>query len=115
MTLVDDASIYVGDYTLFGPNVTLATAGHHVLSELRKQEYQFNVHIYIGKNCWLGAGVIVLPRIKIGDNAVVVAGSVATKYLPDNVVAVGNPCHILRKVNEHDKDFYLKNRKILLA
>lgn len=113
MTLVDDTSIYVGDYTLFGPNVTLATAGHHVLPELRKQGYQFNVPIYIGKNCWLGAGVIVLPRIKIGDNAVVVAGSVATKDLPDNVVAVGNHCHILRKVNEHDKDFILKIKRYI--
>lgn len=65
------------------------------------------------KNCWLGAGVIVLPRIKIGDNAVVVAGSVATKDLPDNVVAVGNPCHILRKVNEHDKDFILKIKRYI--
>ncbi len=108
LTLVDDTFIYVGDFTLFGPNVTLATAGHHVLPELRKQGYQFNVPIYIGKNCWIGAGVIVLPGIKIGDNAVVVAVSVVTKDLPDNVVAVGNPCHILRRVNEHDKDFILK-------
>lgn len=114
LTLVDDTSIYVGDYTLFGPNVTLATAGHPILPDLRKQGYQFNIPIYIGKNCWLGAGVIVLPGVKIGDNVVVGAGSVVTKDLPDNVVAVGNPCHILREINEHDKEFYFKNRKIHL-
>ena len=115
LTMVDDTHIYVGDYTMFGPNVTIATAGHPILPELREKAYQYNAPVHIGKNCWLGAGVIVLPGITIGDNVVIGAGSIVTKDLPPNVVAVGNPCRILRKINEHDKEYYFKNRKIDLA
>ncbi len=114
LTLVDDTHIYVGDHTMIGPNVVLATAGHPILPELRPDAYQFNLPIHIGKNCWLGAGVIVLPGITIGDNSVIGAGSVVTKDIPANVVAVGNPCKVLREINEHDKIFYYKNRKINL-
>lgn len=112
LTCVDDTHIYVGDYTMFGPNVTLATAGHPILPELREQAYQYNAPVRIGKNCWIGAGVVVLPGITIGDNVVVGAGSVVTKDLPSNVVAVGNPCRVLRTVNEHDREYYFKDRKI---
>lgn len=112
LTLVDDTHIYVGDCTLFGPNVTLATAGHPILPELREQGYQYNAPIRIGRNCWIGAGAVILPGITIGDNVVVGAGSVVTKDLPDNVVAVGNPCHVLRRINEHDRQYYFKSRKI---
>lgn len=112
LTLVDDTHIYVGDYTMFGPNVTLATAGHPILPELRKRGYQYNMPVRIGKNCWLGAGVIVLPGVTIGDNCVIGAGSVVTKSIPDGVVAVGNPCRVLRPIGEKDEEFYFKNRKI---
>ncbi len=112
LTLVDDTHIFVGDYTMFGPNVTVATAGHPILPELREQGYQYNAPVHIGKNCWLGAGVIVLPGVTIGDNVVIGAGSVVTKDIPSNVVAVGNPCRVMREVNQRDKEFYFKNRKI---
>lgn len=111
-TFVDDTHIYVGDYTMFGPNVTIATAGHPILPELREQGLQYNMPVRIGKNCWLGAGAIVMPGVTIGDNVVVGAGSVVTKDLPSNVVAVGNPCRVMREVNEHDRVFYYKDRKI---
>ncbi|MGB6178458.1 sugar O-acetyltransferase [Carnobacterium sp.] len=112
LTLVDDTYIYVGDYTMFGPNVVVATGGHPILPELRKKAYQYNIPVHIGKNCWIGAGAIILPGITIGENVVVGAGSVVTKDLPDNVVAVGNPCRILREINKHDEDYYFKNKKI---
>lgn len=112
LTMVDDTHIYVGDYTMFGPNVTVATAGHPILPELREHGYQYNAAVHIGKNCWIGAGAIILPGITIGNNVVVGAGSVVTKNLPDNVVAVGNPCKILREVNDRDKEFYFKDKKI---
>lgn len=96
LTCVDDTHIYIGDYTMIGPNVTIATAGHPLEPELREQGYQCNKPVHIGKNCWLGAGVIIVPGVTVGDNVVIGAGSIVTKDLPSNVVAVGNPCRILR-------------------
>lgn len=112
LTLVDDTHIYVGDYTMLGPNVVIATAGHPILPELREKAYQYNMPVNIGKNCWLGAGVIVLPGVTIGDNSVIGAGSVVTKDIPSNVIAVGNPCRVLREISDHDRQFYFKDRKI---
>ena len=112
LTLVDDTHIYIGDYTMIGPNVTIATAGHPILPELRNQNMQYNVPVYIGKSVWIGAGVIILPGVTIGDGTVIGAGSVVTKDIPPNVVAVGNPCRILRKINEQDRIYYFKDKKI---
>ncbi len=112
LTLVDDTHIYVGDCTQFGPNVVLATAGHPILPELRERGYQYNAPIRIGRNCWLGSGVLVMPGITIGNNVVIGAGAVVTHDLPDNVVAVGNPCKILREVHDRDREYYFKNLKI---
>ena len=112
LTLVDDTHIYVGDDTMFGPNVTLATAGHPIHPELRGRGLQFNMPIRIGSRCWLGAGVIVMPGVTIGDDTVIGAGSVVTKDIPSGVVAVGNPCRVIRQIGEHDREYYFKDRKI---
>lgn len=112
LTLVDDTHIYVGDCTMFGPNVTLATAGHPILADLRVHGYQYNAPIRIGKNCWLGAGAIVMPGVTIGDNVVIGAGSIVTKDIPSNVVAVGNPCRVMREIGEKDREFYFKDKKV---
>lgn len=112
LTMVDDTHIYVGDYTMFEPNVTVTTAGHPILPELREQGYQYNAAIHIGRNCWIGSGVMIMPGIIIGDNVVIGAGSVVTHDLPSNVVAVGTPCKVLREVGEHDREYYFKEHKI---
>ncbi|MBQ7348754.1 MAG: sugar O-acetyltransferase [Clostridia bacterium] len=112
LTLVDDTHIYVGDYTMFGPNVTVATAGHPVYPTLREKGYQYNFSVKIGKNCWIGAGAVIVPGVTIGDNTVIGAGSVVTKEIPSGVVAVGNPCRVLREISAHDKEYYFKDRKI---
>ena len=112
LTLVDDTHIHIGDHTMLGPNVVLAAGGHPILPELRERGMQFNMPIRIGRNCWLGAGVIVMPGVTIGDNTVIGAGSVVTRDIPANVVAVGNPCRVLREVGEHDRVYYFKDRKI---
>lgn len=112
LTLVDDTHIYVGDYTMFGPNVTLATAGHPLAPELRAKGLQYNMPITIGSNCWLGAGVIVMPGITIGDNTVIGAGSVVTRDIPSGVVAVGNPCRVLRPIGQRDREYYWRDRRI---
>ena len=112
LTLVDDTHIYVGDYTMFGPNVTIATAGHPILPELRQQGYQYNAPVRIGKNCWIGAGALIMPGVTIGDNVVIGAGSIVTKDIPSNVVAVGNPCKVMREIGVRDKEYYFKDYKI---
>lgn len=112
LTLVDDTDIYVGDKVMFGPNVTVATAGHPIDPELRYQAMQYNIPVHIGENVWIGANAVVLPGVTIGDNSVIGAGSVVTKDIPANVVAVGNPCRVLREIGEHDREYYYKDRKI---
>ena len=112
LTLVDDGDIYVGDRVMMGPNVVLATAGHPVEPELRRNVAQFNLPIHIGANVWLGAGCIVLPGVTIGENSVIGAGSVVTKDIPANVVAVGNPCQVLRPIGPRDREYYYRDRPI---
>ena len=112
LTLVDDTHIYVGDNTLFSPNVTVATAGHPIQPERRRKAYQYNIPVRIGRNCWIGAGAVIVPGVTIGDNTVIGAGSVVTKDIPANVVAVGNPCRVMRQIGEKDDIYYYKGRKI---
>ena len=112
LTLVDDTHIYVGDNTMFGPNVVVATAGHPLLPELREQSFQYNAPVHIGRNCWIGAGAILLPGVTVGDNAVIGAGSIVTRDVPASVLAVGNPCRVLREIGEHDRAYYFKDRRI---
>ena len=103
LTCVDDTHIYVGDNTLIGPNVTIATAAHPFDRGQREQGLQFNLPVHIGKNCWIGAGAIILPGVTVGDDTVIGAGSIVTKDIPSGVVAVGDPCRVLRRAEEKDK------------
>lgn len=112
LTLVDDGEIFVGNNVMFAPNVIVATATHPVHPELRKKQAQYNLPIYIGNNVWIGAGSIILPGVKIGDNSVIGAGSIVTKDIPANVVAVRNPCRVLREIDENDMKYYHKDMKI---
>ena len=112
LTMVDDGHIYVGDYVMFGPNVTVITATHPINPQLRSQAYQYNKDVYIGENAWIGAGVMILPGVHIGKNSVIGAGSVVTKDIPDDVVAAGNPCRILRPIDERDEKYYDRDKEI---
>ena len=112
LTMVDDTHIYVGDYTLFAPNVVVATAGHPIGPELRARGLQYNAAVHIGKNCWIGAGALIMPGVTIGDNTVIGAGSVVTKDIPSGVVAVGNPCRVMREITERDREVYFQGRLV---
>lgn len=112
LTFVDDGEIHIGDRTMFGPNVTLVTAGHPIEPALRRYSYQFNRPVHIGANVWLGTGVIVLPGVTIGDNSVIGAGSVVTRDIPANVVAMGVPCRVRRKIGARDRQRLYDGRSI---
>lgn len=112
LTLVDDTHIYVGSHTMIGPNVIIATGGHPVLPALREEGYQYNMPVHIGQNCWIGAGAILLPGVTVGDNTVIGAGSVVTRDIPANVVAVGNPCRVMRPIDDRDRAYYFRQRAV---
>lgn len=112
LTLVDDGNIFIGDHVLIAPNVTISATGHPVHPELRKQLAQFSIPVVIGNNVWIGANAVILPGVHIGDNTVIGAGSVVTKDIPANVVAVGNPCRVLREIGEKDRKYFYQNREI---
>lgn len=112
LTLVDDADIFVGDNVMFGPNVTVATAAHPIDPDLRRKQAQYNLSVHIGSNVWIGANAVVLPGISIGENSIIGAGSVVSKDIPPNVVAVGCPCRVLREINDDDRRFYNKRHLI---
>lgn len=112
LTLVDDGHIYVGDKVMFGPNVVIATANHPIEAGLRSRGLQYNKDVYIAENAWIGAGVIIVPGVRIGRNTVIGAGSVVTRDIPDHVVAVGNPCRVLREVSDRDREFFFRDERI---
>lgn len=112
LTLVDDADIYFGDFVMVAPNVTIATAAHPLAPELREKMIQYNLPVRVGDRVWIGAGAILLPGVSIGENSVIGAGSVVTHDIPANVVAVGNPCRVLRPITERDRQYFRGNMPI---
>lgn len=112
LVIVDDIDVYIGEHVMIAPNVTITPTGHPVDPDLRKPGTQFSIPVRIGNNVWIGSNAVILPGVTIGDNSVIGAGSVVTHDIPKNVVAVGNPCRVLREINERDKEFYYKNRRV---
>ena len=107
---VDDGKIIIGNKVMFGPSVTIATVGHPINPNYR--EYMYCDPVVIEDNCWIGANVTITPGVKIGENSVIGAGSVVTKDIPANSIAVGNPCKVLREISEDDMKYYYKDREI---
>ena len=107
--ILDCAKVIIGDNVLFAPNVSLYTAGHPIHYTIRNQEIEYAFPITIGNNVWIGGNVVINPGITIGDNTVIGAGSIVTKNIPANVIAVGNSCKVLRQINDEDKLYYFKN------
>lgn len=107
--ILDVGKVIIGDDVKFGPNVSLYTAGHPIHPDSRNSGYEYGIGITIGNNVWLGGNVVVNPGVHIGTNAVIGSGSVVTRDIPDNVIAVGNPCKVIREITEEDRKYYYKN------
>lgn len=112
LTVVDDGNVYIGNKVMCGPNVTIATANHPILPQLREKGLQYNRDVHIEDNVWIGAGAVIVPGVTIGENSVIGAGSIVTKDIPTNTVAVGNPCRVVREINEHDREYFFREEKI---
>ena len=109
--ILDVAKVTIGDNVMLAPNVTISTAGHPVHPTSRNSGYEYGIPITIGDNVWLGANVMINPGVTIGNNVVIGSGSVVTKDIPNNVIAVGNPCRVLRAITEEDRPYYYKNNR----
>lgn len=107
---IDDGQITIGKKVMFGPAVTIATVGHPINPQMR--EYMYTAPVTIEDNCWIGAGTTICPGVTIGEDSVIGAGSVVVHDIPANSIAVGNPCRVIREINEHDMEFYFKDRRI---
>ncbi len=110
-TVLDVGKVRIGENAQIAPNVSIYTAGHPVHPDSRNSGYEYGIGITIGDNVWIGGGASIMPGVTIGNNVVIGGGSVVTKDLPDNVIAAGNPCRIIRKITEADRDFYYKDRR----
>lgn len=106
LIILDGAKVAIGDYVFIAPNCCITTAGHPIDVAQRNEGLEIALPITIGNNVWIGANVCILPGVTIGDNTIIGAGSVVNKDIPSNVIAVGNPCRIMRRVTEEDKMKY---------
>lgn len=111
LIILDVAPVTIGDNVFIAPNVAIYTAGHPIHPKARNSMFEYGISITIGDNCWIGGNVVICPGVKIGSGVVIGAGSVVTHDIPDDVVAAGNPCRILRAITDEDLQFYFKYRK----
>lgn len=110
-TVLDVGKVRIGKNVQIAPNVSIYTAGHPLHPDSRNSGYEYGIDITIGDNVWIGGNTCVMPGVTIGDNVVIGAGSVVTKDIPANMIAVGNPCRVIREITEADRDYYYKDRK----
>ena len=111
LTVLDVCPVTIGDNVMIAPNVSLYGAGHPIHPAVRNTLYEYGISVTVGDNVWIGGNSVILPGVHIGSNVVIGAGSVVTKDIPDWCLAAGNPCRVIRKITEADREFYYKDRR----
>ena len=111
LTVLDVGKVRIGKNAQIAPNVSIYTAGHPIHPVSRNSGYEYGIEVTIGDNVWIGGNVCIMPGVTVGDNVVIGAGSVVTKDIPDSVIAVGNPCRVVRAITDDDRDFYYRDRR----
>lgn len=112
LTVVDDGECRIGNYVMFAPNVVISTTGHPIHPSFRDKGAQFSLPVVIKDHVWIGSNVTIMPGVTIGENSVIGAGSVVTRDIPDNVVACGVPCRVMREITEEDRLYYRPGMKL---
>ena len=113
--ILDVNKVVIGDNVLFGPKVCVFTAGHPIDPVIRTEVLQYGYPVTIGNNVWIGGNTVINPGVTIGDNVVIGSGSVVTRDIPANVVAAGNPCRVIREINEKDREYWQKQKEEYFA
>lgn len=108
--IIDVCKVKIGNNVFFGPRVGIYTAGHPIDAQIRNTYLEFGKPITIGNNVWVGGNTVINPGVIIGNNVVIGSGSVVTKCIPDNVIAAGNPCKVLREITDEDKLYWEEKR-----
>ena len=111
---LDVNRIEIGNNVYIAPRVSIFTASHPIDKDIRNENLEFGLPVIIGNDVWIGGNVVINPGVKIGDNVVIGSGSVVTKDIPSSSLAVGNPCRVIRKINEDDKIYWEKQKQIYL-
>lgn len=111
LTLLDVGKITIGKNAQIAPNVSIYTAGHPIHPDSRNTGYEYGIPVTIGDNVWIGGNAVILPGVTVGNNVVIGAGSIVSKDIPDNVIAAGNPCRVIREITDDDRKYYYKNRE----
>lgn len=115
LIIIDVCDVYIGNFAFFGPRVGIYCAGHPIAASLRNEFWEYGRAVTIGDNVWIGGNTVINPGVTIGNNVVIGSGSIVTKDIPDNVVAAGNPCRVLRAITDDDKRHWenqLQNRSL---
>ena len=110
LIILDVGKVTIGKNAQIAPNVAIYTAGHPVHPDSRNTGYEYGIPVAIGDNVWIGGNAVILPGVTIGQNVVIGGGSVVSRDIPDDVIAVGNPCRVIRAITEEDRRFYFKDR-----
>ena len=111
LIVLDVGKVRIGDNAQIAPNVAIYTAGHPIHPDSRNSGYEYGIDVTIGDNVWIGGNTCIMPGVTIGNNVVIGGGSIVTKDIPDNMIAVGNPCKVIREITEEDRDYYFRDRK----
>ena len=111
LIILDVAGVTIGKNVFMAPNVAIYTAGHPVHYKARNSMYEYGIPIEIGDNCWIGGNAVICPGVKIGSGSVIGAGSVVISDIPENVIAAGNPCKVIREITDDDIRYYFKKRE----
>ena len=109
--ILDVCDVTIGDNVFLAPRVCIYTAGHPIDAGVRRRQLEFGKKVVIGNDVWVGGNTVINPGVHIGNNVVIGSGSVVTKDIPDNAIAVGNPCRVIRYITEEDRKYYFKDRE----